>query len=96
MIFNAIRFFPAGFIMDCGIKLLYLQDFVVLHLKVYVTNRHDRYELICDNNAHDKEYDNFSGLISSAVDRTFPKKSSSKALKLLGNTINLIESWLKF
>ena len=46
-------------------------------------------------NKHDKKHDRFYGLVSIVGGVPLPKASALKSLKLLGNKIIFIESWLK-
>ena len=71
-------------IISCGVEFEWF----------YVTERKDRYELIQEIDAHNKEHDHCSGSISIGDDRHLPNISTSKSLKFLCNTINFIGSCL--
>ena len=50
---------------------------------------------MCVLGKHDKEHYMCSGLVNSLVGITLTNYYTPKALKLLGITINFVESWLK-
>ena len=57
--------------------------------------RTDRYNLMCSLVKHDKIKPAYEDDISSIGDRSILKNETTKALKLLGATLNFIDIWLK-